>query len=154
MPEPRWFIHNLMLVHLGGETTDGRVAIVEGLGRRGDMPPLHIHHREDETFYVLDGTMTVYVGGDAVQLQAGQSAHAPKGIPHCYRIESETARWLVVCSPGEFDRMVLDASDPAPAAVLPPEDAEVDLERVGAAAAAAGIELLGPPGTLPAALTA
>jgi quercetin dioxygenase-like cupin family protein len=147
--EPRWFIHNLARIHVDAATTDGRFALVEMSGRRGDMPPLHVHHREDEAFHVLEGRMTLFVGPQTIVVEAGQTAYAPIGIPHVYRVDSETARWLAVASPAGFDGFVLAASDPAPAAEIPPADAPVDLDRVAAAAARAGIELLGPPGTLP-----
>jgi hypothetical protein len=90
------------------------------------------------------------VGAEQIRLAAGECTLAPMGVPHVYRVDSPTARWLDICSPAGFDRFVLAASEPAPAAELPPVDAALDLGRVGAAAAAAGIELLGPPGTLPA----
>jgi mannose-6-phosphate isomerase-like protein (cupin superfamily) len=147
--EPRWFIHNLARVHVGGEMTGGRMAVVELAGREGDMPPLHVHHREDVTFYVLEGRLTLFVGGERIELGAGECANAPMGVPHVYRVDSPTARWLGIVSPAGFDRFVVAASDPAPAEALPPADAPVDLARIGAAAAAAGIELLGPPGALP-----
>ena len=55
-----WFIDNLARVLVGGETSQGRLAVVEIEGRRGDMPPLHVHRREDEVFYVLDGELSVH----------------------------------------------------------------------------------------------
>lgn len=142
----RWFIHNLATVH----ARTGAVGIVEMVGRQGDMPPLHAHHDADEVFYVLEGRLSVFVGGEHVELSAGESACGPKGVPHAYRVESGEARWLAVAAPGGFERFVLAASEPAPADELPPADREINGGELGRLAAEHGIELLGPPGALPA----
>ena len=54
--EPLWFLHNLSRILVDGEHSNGRFALVEMTGGPGDMPPLHVHHHEDETFYVLDAS--------------------------------------------------------------------------------------------------
>ena len=147
--EALWFIDNLVRVHVRGEDTDGRHALVELTGRRGDMPPLHVHQREDETFYVLDGALSVHLPGHSAEVGTGSAFVAPHGVPHAYRVESETARWLVACTPAGFDALVLETSEPAQADELPPPGRHHDVEALAAAAARHGIELLGPPGTLP-----
>lgn len=150
MPEALWFLDNLMRVHVDGDETSGSLGLVEATARGGDMPPLHVHHDDNEIFYVLDGRMTVFVQGrEPVELTAGESAFAPKGIPHVYRVESDRARWLAVVGPSGFDRFVREIGEPAETDDLPPEGRTHDLERVVAAAARQGIEILGPPGTLP-----
>lgn len=148
-PEPRWFLDNLARVHVSGDDTGGRYAIVEVAGRAGDMPPLHVHRREDEVFHVLEGRLTLHFPGEYVELEAGDTFVAPRGVPHVYRIESETARSLVFCQPAGFDAFVLEASVPAPADELPPEGRSADPEALAAAAGRHGIDVLGPPGTLP-----
>jgi hypothetical protein len=93
--------------------------------------------------------MTLHLPGEQVELEAGSTLLAPKGVPHTYRVESETARWLVVCQPAGFERFVAAISQTAPSDELPPLDREHDLGAINAAAEAHGIELLGPPGALP-----
>ena len=93
--------------------------------------------------------MTLHLPGESIELSKGGTLLAPQGIPHAYRVESETARLLVVCQPGGFDTFVRAISQPAPSAELPPLDREHDLTAIAAAAEAQGIELLGPPGALP-----
>ena len=61
--EPRWFFVNLARVLVTAEDSDGTLGLVELTGTEGEMPPLHIHHREDETFYVVEGEMSITVGG-------------------------------------------------------------------------------------------
>src|SRR5262249_21241975 len=132
-----------------GEETDGRYAVLEILSPEGDMPPLHVHHEEDEVFHVLDGQVTLFLPGCEVSLTAGETFRAPRGIPHTYRVESSTARWLIFCEPARFEGFVRAVSDPAPAEELPPRGRPFDPDSFAATAAEYGIELLGPPGALP-----
>jgi mannose-6-phosphate isomerase-like protein (cupin superfamily) len=138
-------------------TTRARILIAEPTysliheeAEHGDMPPLHVHHGHDEVFYMLNGQMTVYLPGSRLDLTPGDAGFAPREVPHTYRVESEAgARWLVATNSGEFADFVAEVSVAAegdgyaPAEVLPPP---ADLT---AAAARAGIEVLGPPGALP-----
>jgi quercetin dioxygenase-like cupin family protein len=147
--QPLWFFVNLARVLVTPEESNESLGIVELTGTRGEMPPLHIHHREDEAFVVLDGELTIYTPGESVTLRAGDAAFAPKGVPHAYRVESERARWLGVSNPAGLASFVLAAYDPAEANDLPPADRPVDMERLVAAAEAHGIEIVAPPGTTP-----
>ena len=146
---PLWFIDGLVHIRVSGEETDGRYAVLENLVPQGDMPPLHVHHDEDEVFHVLDGEITVFLPGSAVSLGAGETFRAPRGVPHTYRVESPTARVLVFCAPARFDAFVRAVSEPAAREELPPRGRPFDPESFAAEAARHGIELLGPPGTLP-----
>jgi quercetin dioxygenase-like cupin family protein len=146
---PRWFIANRARIHLEGADTGGAFDLVEVEGREGDMPPLHVHHDHDETFVVLEGRVSLHLPGRAVELGAGESFFAPRGVPHVYRVETETARWLGIGNPPGFADFVREASDLAEIDGFPPSEHAPDIERVGAAAARQGIELLGPPGTMP-----
>jgi mannose-6-phosphate isomerase-like protein (cupin superfamily) len=75
--ETIWFIDNLARIRIGGDQSGGQLAVVESEGRCGDMPPLHVHRREDEAFYVLEGRMSVHLPGGSVELGAGEGAFAP-----------------------------------------------------------------------------
>ena len=103
------------------------------------MPPLHVHHAEDEGFFVVDGEVTLYLPGQQIECGPGDFVLAPRGIPHSYRVGDRTARWLVLSTPAGFERFV--------AAVAAVDDA--DPAALGAVAAAHDIEILGPPGMLP-----
>jgi mannose-6-phosphate isomerase-like protein (cupin superfamily) len=145
-----WFLHNLSTVVAAGPETGGRVGIVEMTGPRGDMPPLHVHHEEDELFVVLEGTLSVWVGGRQARVDTGETAFAPMGVPHVYRVESERARWLAVVTPSRFDRFVEEVGIPAETIDLPPASMPLpDPDWLEERASAYGIEILGPPGTLP-----
>jgi quercetin dioxygenase-like cupin family protein len=146
---PIWFIDNLVEVRVSGEETEGRCALVELVAPKGHMPPLHIHHGEDETFILLEGEITLYVGSEVVRLAPGGVALGPKGVPHTFRVESETARWLTVCTPAGFDRFVAAVGRPAPERVLPRELVMPDPDRFAEICEEFEIELLGAPGALP-----
>ena len=141
-----WFLNNLATVHVN----EPSLGIVELTGAPGDAPPLHLHTDEDETFYVLDGEVTVRIAGqDALVLGCGQAAFAPRGVPHTYLVTSTTpASWLGTSTGPQFATFVQALSTPAARPALP-SDVEIDPEHVAAVAARHGIELLGPPGTLP-----
>ena len=147
--QPRWFLGNLARVRLDAADSGGKVDVVEISGERGDMPPLHVHHREDEVFVVLEGELSLHLPGESRTLVGGQAAFAPMGVPHAYRVESERARWLGLSAPAGFSTFVAASLDPAERDELPPADRDPGVERVEAAAAAAGIEILGSPGTMP-----
>jgi mannose-6-phosphate isomerase-like protein (cupin superfamily) len=151
---PRWFFDNLVQVKLAQAAAGGAMSIVELLGPPGDMPPLHLHHTDDEAWYVLEGEMSFYVRGEhPVLVSAGGLAFGPKGVPHTYRVESSRpARWLALCTPGDFEPFVVAASQPAEQAELPTPHGPPSQEQIATVAALAAqhhIELLGPPGALP-----
>ena len=147
--ESIWFIDNLARVVVDGEASGGAIAIVAIDARRGDMPPLHVHRREDEIFYVLDGRLSLHLPDGSLEIGPGQAAFAPRDVPHAYRVESDTARWLAIAVPAGFDAFVREVGEPAPEDVLPPESRVHDPARLAEIGARYGIELLGPPGTLP-----
>jgi len=129
---------------VGGEQTGREVAVVDGVLPADDRTPLHVHHHEDETFVVLAGRARFLVGGELFELGPGQSATAPRGIPHAYRA-LEPSRWLtVVTGRVGFDRFVEDLGRPVVDPAGPTEPSP-DLGRVVAVAGAHDIEVLGPP---------
>jgi quercetin dioxygenase-like cupin family protein len=119
------------------------LSVVEISMPEGAMPPVHVHDG-DETICVVEGRLTFYVGSDVLDVRAGDSFVAPKGVPHTYRVESHGARWLSVTKHGRFEDFVRAAAS------LPRGLNVRTAVAFTAAAAASGIEILGPPGALPA----
>ena len=147
---PIWFISSLADVLVA---TDD-YALIEMHTPPGDQPPLHVHRDEDEGFYVLEGEVCLWAGEERILLRAGQFANAPAGVPHTYRVVSdEKARILVTSPTGDFVRFVLAYGEPAERHELPVVEGPPDAERLGRLAAEHGIDLLGPPGMLPADLS-
>ena len=142
-----WAFGFLATLKASSETTNGQVAVIEHLGPRGAGSPLHVHHREDEWFYVLDGEMTFWVGGELVNAPAGSFVYGPRDVPHTFLVASEQARFLLVAEPAGFDAFFRVASVPAERLETPPAPTEPpDIEGLTALAATFGIEILGPPG--------
>lgn len=151
--EARWFFRNLAVVKVAQADARGLFSLIEFSGAPGDMPPLHRHVQDDEIFYILDGRATFYAGNDVTDAGRGDTVFAPRGVAHTYRVTSaDGARWLVLTSPGDFEPFVVAASVPAERRTLPPPSeppTHHEVEQMTALAAEHGIEILGPPGTLP-----
>jgi quercetin dioxygenase-like cupin family protein len=102
---------------LAGEQAGGDWAVVESHVRAGDEPPMHTHTREDETVYVLDGAITVDVGGEKTDVEAGSYAALPKNLPHGLTVRGDEARLLITLEPAgtEYFLVPRDDSDADPA---------------------------------------
>jgi quercetin dioxygenase-like cupin family protein len=145
--EALWFLGILATIKAATETTAGRVAVIEHLAPRGGGSPLHVHRSEDEWFYIIEGELAVWVGGQVVTAAAGSFIFAPRDIPHTFTVTSGQARFLLVTQPAGFENFMRDLAQPARQLTIPPAPAEVpDVDRLTAIAASYGIEILGPPG--------
>ncbi len=143
--ERRWFVGTLATITVPGEASDGRFALIEFLFPQGASPPLHTHP-QDESYFVLEGHLTIQAGAERFELEAGGTALVPMGVPHTFRVDSETARVLVLSTPAGLERMVRDGSVPATAATLPPADApRPAMDELARIFRAHGQENLGPP---------
>ena len=137
-PEPVPFLDCRARI-LAGSEPGSAFGLVEMLDvPAGSMSPLHVHHEDDEGFFVLDGEVTLLLPGEEISLARGDFAQAPRGIPHAYRVGDRPAHWLVTSTKG-FERFVA-----AVAALGAPDPA-----RLAAVADEHGIEILGPPGATP-----
>jgi quercetin dioxygenase-like cupin family protein len=142
--EARWWFEALAVIKATAEDTGGRMTIVEMTEPPNAEAPLHVHHREDEAFFILEGSATLYVGEDVIEAGAGDYAMGPKDIPHRYTVGPEGCRMLFICLPGGFENLVREMSVPAESRTLPPpSDEEPDFEQVAKVAQANGAELLG-----------
>lgn len=145
--EALWSFESLATVKATAETTAGAVAVIELRAPRGSGSPLHVHTREDEWFYVIEGQLTFWVGGETIVAPAGSFVFGPKGIPHTFVVDSEEARFLLVAEPAGFERFMRVAGGPAERLEIPPPATEPpDVAAMTAAAAEFGIEITGPPG--------
>lgn len=145
--EALWFLGTLATVKAAGEATGGSFALIEQLAPRGSGSPLHVHSREDEWFYVIEGELTLWVDGETIVAPAGSFVFGPKGIPHTFIVSSEEARFLLVAQPAGFEQFMRAAGEPAQRLEIPPAATEPpDVAALTAAAAEYGIEITGPPG--------
>jgi quercetin dioxygenase-like cupin family protein len=116
-----WYSGWLLTFLATGQETQGQFALMEQCARKGNVPPRHIHHREDETFYVIEGEMTFSVGDQTIKATPGTMVFAPRDIPHSFTIDSEQVRMLVQVSPAGSEGFFKACSVPAPSMTLPPE---------------------------------
>lgn len=141
-----WHLGSRLTFKATGDTTGGRMWMKEAYGARGFASPMHRHTREDEAFYVLDGELSVYVGDDVLRAGPGDFLWAPRDVSHAFCVESDTARFLAISTPGGFDRFFFATGEPAGAPALPPPaDGPPDIEALVAAVTGFGVEMIGPP---------
>jgi uncharacterized protein (TIGR00725 family) len=119
--EQLWFLGTLATIRVSGEASEGRFALIEFLFPRHASPPLHTHP-QDESYVVLEGRLTVQAGDERFELTPGAAAVVPMRVAHTFRVDSDTARVLVLSTPAGLERMVRDASVPAAAPTLPPSE--------------------------------
>ena len=115
----RW-TDGLNLFKAMASDTGGVLSVWESLMPRGSSPPLHVHRREDEAFYVLEGEMTFRIGDDQVVAPAGTFVWGPRDIPHQYRVDTFVARLLTWFIPAGGEELFFHMSRPAKALTLPP----------------------------------
>jgi quercetin dioxygenase-like cupin family protein len=141
--DARWWFAALAVIKATAADTRGAMTIIEVTEPPGAEAPLHVHHREDEAFWILEGSVTLYVGDAVIEASAGDYAFGPRDVPHRYTVGSDGCRMLFICTPGGFENLVREMSEPAPARTLPPPSDEApDFERIAAIASAHGSELL------------
>lgn len=130
-----------------GEQTGGVYTLCETRVQPGGGPPPHIHHREDESFFVLDGEVTFTLGDRKVVAKAGSFIQGPRGIPHAFKNESgASARMLILLTPPGFEKFMAEFAQPVPSFDSPPvPTTPADIQNLLAIAPKYGIEILPPP---------
>jgi mannose-6-phosphate isomerase-like protein (cupin superfamily) len=143
--EARWWLGGLATIKATSKETDGLYTLVEVLEPEGEAP-LHVHHREDEAFWVLDGEVTFRIGDETIEASAGSFVFGPRDVPHTFTVHSGSARLLFLLSPGGFEEFIYATSEPAKEHTLPPAPegppSEAEMEQLRAAARQYGGELL------------
>jgi mannose-6-phosphate isomerase-like protein (cupin superfamily) len=140
-----WFVGTLMTAKTGGADGSGGVAFLDQLAPAGFGPPLHMHRREDEGFYILEGEVDFVCDGEAFHTARGSWIFLPRGTAHAYKVRGDSpARMLTFTFPAGFERYVKEVGTPAPRRSLPPPEPP-DVARLAAVGAKYGMEILGPP---------
>ena len=126
-----------------GEDTNGKYALWEAIVPPGGGPPPHVHSREEEGFYVLEGEITFQIGDERVVATAGMFANMPVGTPHSFKNESSRpAKMLISVAPAGLEQMFFEVGVPLPegaTTALPPTKEEI--EKLLAVAPRYGIEI-------------
>lgn len=144
-----WHLGSLMIWHLLGDESGGLISLGEVVVRAGAEPPLHVHAREDEAWFVLEGEILFQRGHERITAPAGTAVLLPRGIPHGFAVTSGVARILHLYTPAGLEQAFREVSTPAPRCELPPAPAappDADAQRVIARAyEARGVTFVGPP---------
>jgi mannose-6-phosphate isomerase-like protein (cupin superfamily) len=148
--EAFWFLGQLLTIKASAEASGGGLTLIEAVAGRGPGAPLHVHHNDNEWFFVLEGEMAFWVGGTTIEAPAGSFVYGPREIPHTFDVTSSQARFLLGTNPAGFESFVRMVGEPAKELTLPPPpEGPPDMRALAAAAEQAGIEILGPPGFPP-----
>lgn len=126
-----------------GEDTDGKYALIEAIVPPGGGPPPHVHSREEEGFYILEGEITFIVAENRIVATAGMFANMPVGTPHSFKNESSRpAKMLISMTPAGLEQMFFEVGLPVAegtTTAAPPTKAEV--EKLPEVAPKYGIEI-------------
>lgn len=140
-----WFLGTLMQFKATGEDNGETFSLIEQVLPPGFAPPLHVHHAEDEAFYILDGEIAVVCGEHRWHAGAGTFVYLPKEIPHGFLVEgSQPARLLQFTAPAGLEHFHAEMGEPAQSLTIPPPTPP-DLAKMQALAAKYHFEIVGPP---------
>lgn len=124
-----------------GDETGGRYTLVEATVPPGGGPPPHIHSREEETFYVVEGEVTFQIGDETTVCGPGSFVHVPIGNLHAFKNESpRAAKMLITFSPSGLEEMFFENGRELHIGESPKPTSAEEVERLLAAAAKYGIE--------------
>ena len=140
--EARWWFGCLAVIKLTAAETGGLVSIVEITEPPGAEAPLHVHHREDEGFWVFDGDVSFEVGGTTFEASSGDFAFGPRDVPHRYKVGDAGCRMLFILTPGGFEGAIMALSTPARARTLPQSEGPPDMDGLEARIASYGCEMV------------
>jgi quercetin dioxygenase-like cupin family protein len=114
-----------------GEDTEGKYAMWEAIVPPGGGPPPHVHSREEEGFYILEGEITLQVGEERLVASAGMFANMPVGTPHSFKNEnSKSAKMLISVAPAGLEKMFFEVGVPlleGSTTALPPTKEEIEM---------------------------
>ena len=143
--EVTWFQPNRMEIKATAEATGGAYGLVESWIRAGSSPPLHVHHREDEAFFVLEGRVRFRCADRDIVGGPGSFVFLPRDVPHTFVVEGdEDAHMLTLLSPGGGERFFIEGGRAPEGPELPPPGAP-DVAKLRELGPRFGNEILGPP---------
>jgi quercetin dioxygenase-like cupin family protein len=139
-PAPLNIVGEETLVKVSAEDSEGTLSFFHLVAPPMSGPPRHVHTREDELFYVLEGELVFELDGERHTVGAGDTVYLHRGVVHAYQnFTTSDARLLIATTPGGFSDFFVELSAATPLGGLPAPD------RVAAIGAKYGMTLLGPP---------
>jgi quercetin dioxygenase-like cupin family protein len=144
--EARWWFGALAEIKATANDTGGQMTIVEVTEPPGMEAPLHVHHRDDEAFWILEGDVTFEVGDQTIDASAGDYVFGPRDIPHRFTVGDSGCRMLFILVPGGIEDVIRATSEPASSRTIPPpaeeEPSAEEIEGLKAVIKQHGYELL------------
>lgn len=138
---PFWFLGTLMRLKASGEDTAGAFGLIEQTLPPGFAPPPHVHHAEDEAFYLLEGQVTFFRGDEAIPAEPGSFVWLPRDVPHGFRVaEDAPARLLQWNVPAGLEWFFVEMGEVATDPATPP-DAPPDIDKLLSLAARYWVEI-------------
>jgi quercetin dioxygenase-like cupin family protein len=140
-----WVADQLMTFKVSSEDTGGMYALTDSVVPPQGEAPLHVHDREDEAFWVLEGELEILVGEDMFRASAGSFVHLPKGVRHAYKnVSTGPARFLTLRVPAGLEKFFEEVGKPGTDLTSPPPFEEEDIEKLLTLAPKYGVEILSP----------
>ena len=144
-----WAMGSLFERMASGQETGGAFDMTLATQPPGTAPPLHVHTREAEAFYVLEGTMDYQAGEELHHLAAGSFIYLPRGVPHAFRITGTTPlRFLSLVAPAGLMDLYDEVGMAAAERRLPGSDGlsiEEEVPRWIEIGPRYGLQVVGPP---------
>jgi len=141
--EARWWFGALAEIKATGANTGGQLTLVEVTCPAGYQAVRHLHHNEDEAFWLLEGDMDLEVGGKQIEMHAGDYAFGPRNVPHSFHAGDAGCRVLFILTPGGFENLIMATSEPAQTRTVPPPSDEMpDIAQLQRIVAQFGGEIL------------
>lgn len=140
------FLGTLSQIKASGSATGNALAVVHQRLPAGFSPPPHIHHNEDEAFYLLSGNVVAHVGEQQVAARAGSFLWLPRDVQHGFVVSDDgPCTMLVITTPSGFDGFVAEVGSPTTTIDRLPEPSAPDIPRLVEIAGRYGIEFPPPP---------
>lgn len=139
------FLSTLSIVKASGAVTNKALGVVEMRLPAGFSPPPHIHHNEDEAFYLVSGRIEAQLGDQKFPAEQGSFLWLPRDVMHGFVVSADgPCTILTITTPAGFERFVADVGTPTTSIAIP-EPREPDIPRLFEIAAQHGIEFPPPP---------
>ena len=139
-----WWQGNRFSIKGHGQDTGGALGLAEAKMWPGMATPLHVHHREDEAFYLLEGEIRFRRGDEEFTAEAGDFVFGPREVPHSFKVLEGGARVLVLMTPAGLEQMFIEGGVPVGDPNERPAE-HYDMERILALATKYGWDVIGPP---------
>jgi mannose-6-phosphate isomerase-like protein (cupin superfamily) len=126
-----WVLGDRYTFKLSSDESGGALAVVELIAFPQNGPPPHIHHREDESFYIVEGSFSVLIGDGTFEAGPGAFVHIPKGTLHtCRNVGMTSGHVLVILTPGGFEGLWREVGEPAREDSTPQAPSEETIRKI------------------------